>query len=72
MSRYTINISVEIDDICYHFSDTKEVDTDEWDIEGVSSEALDSLAFRAKSALMPCFWEHSMAANMMERDTNDN
>lgn len=60
--QFKITISIEVGDTLYTISDSQEVNTEEWDIEGVASEHLDCLTYRMKSALSPCFWDHEMLA----------
>jgi hypothetical protein len=56
-----IKISVEIEDTWYELTHNQDVDIEEWDIEGVASEAIEALSFRMKSALSPCFWDHAVS-----------
>jgi hypothetical protein len=56
-----IKIRVEIENTWYELTDTQDVDIEEWDIEGVASEAIEALSFRMKAALSPCFWDHTVS-----------
>jgi hypothetical protein len=58
--QFHLSISAQIGGQEFNLCETQEVDTEEWDIEGVASEALELLTFRMKSALSPCFWDHSI------------
>jgi len=55
-----IKIHVEVEDNWYELTHNKDVDIEEWDIEGVACEAIEALSFRMKSALNPCFWDHAV------------
>ena len=57
--QFHISINAQIGGQEFNVCETQEVDTEEWDIEGVASEHLDLLATRMKSALSPCFWDHA-------------
>lgn len=58
--QFNIEINAKIGDQEFHICETQEVNCEEWDIEGVASEALELLTFRMKSAIAPCFWDHTI------------
>lgn len=58
MVEVKINITVSIGSAVYTVADSHEVNTEEWDAEGIASEHLECLSFRMKSAIEPCFWDH--------------
>jgi hypothetical protein len=57
--QFHISINAQIGGQEFNVCETSEVDTEEWDIEGVASEHLELLTLRMKSALSPCFWDHA-------------
>lgn len=57
--EYTIAINAQIGHQEFHLCETHEVDTEEWDIEGVAAESLELMTLRMKSAISPCFWDHA-------------
>ena len=64
-----IKIKVEIENTWYELTDVQDVDIEEWDIEGVASEAIEALSFRMKSALSPCFWNHAVSQYQTKKET---
>lgn len=56
--QVSMNINVQIGEAIYTVCDTVEVNTEEWDAEGVATDHLECLTFRMKSAISPCFWDH--------------
>lgn len=63
-----IKITADIEGNWYEMTHSQEVDIEEWDIEGVACEALEVLAFKMKSALNPCFWDHLMKEHSMKSE----
>lgn len=57
--QYTIHIRVEVGEETYELATHQEVNTEEWDIEGVTAEALEQLTFKMSAALNPCYWDHN-------------
>ena len=67
--KLKIKINVEIADNWYELRDTQEVDIEEWDLEGVACDAIETLSFKMKAALSPCFWNHTVSEYKTKKET---